>query len=265
MSLRAKFLVLFAVFAVVPLVAIGIFDYVYSMRALETLIATQVEEIATRSAEQIDQNFALRESELLLLSENAETQRLYQALANDDPRAWELALGSADAYLRQAWDVLSPFYSWIEFRDVHGATVYRLPPEADPGSADLRGGASFRTNVMAVVRPIHNETHGGEVGSLSAAIDLEELVPYEELAARFGETGYSTVVDRSRNMVVYHPSHAYRDQNVGALLGPDGWDIDYQVLEEERGTLVYRESDTTRVAAFVSLAEPPWTIFAAGS
>ena len=40
MSLRDKFLALFAVFAVVPLVAIGIFDYVHSMRALEALIAT---------------------------------------------------------------------------------------------------------------------------------------------------------------------------------------------------------------------------------
>jgi len=126
-------------------------------------------------------------------------------------------------------------------------------------------GAPYRASVMAVVRPIFDEAGGREVGSLFAAIDLEQLLPYEELAARFGETGYSTVVDRSRNTVVYHPSHAYRDQNLGTLMGSDGWDVDPQILEEERGTLVYSEGDTTRVAAFVSLAEPPWTIFAAGS
>lgn len=50
MSLRAKFLALFAVFAVIPLISIGIFDYVYSLRALEALIATEVGEIATRAA-----------------------------------------------------------------------------------------------------------------------------------------------------------------------------------------------------------------------
>jgi len=203
MSLRAKFLALFAVFAVIPLIAIGIFDYVYSMRALETLIATQVDEIATRSAAQIDQSFAVRESELLLLTENTETQRLYQALAGDDPRAWDRALGSADAYLRQAWNVMSPYYSRIEFRDANGAAIYQLPPASDAGSAVLGDeGAPYRANVMAVVRPIFDEAGGREVGSLFAAIDLEQLLPYEELAARFGETGYSTVVDRFRNTVV---------------------------------------------------------------
>jgi len=50
MSLRAKFLALFAVFAVIPLISIGVFDYIYSLRALEALIATEVGEIATRAA-----------------------------------------------------------------------------------------------------------------------------------------------------------------------------------------------------------------------
>jgi len=107
MSLRAKFLALFAVFAVLPLIAVGIFSYVYSMRALEALIAAEVDEIATRSAAQLQQSYRLRESELLLLTQNTETQQLYQALASDDADAWEAALGSADAYLRQAWEVVA--------------------------------------------------------------------------------------------------------------------------------------------------------------
>jgi signal transduction histidine kinase len=266
MSLRAKFLALFAVFAVIPLISIGIFDYVYSMRALEALIATQVDEIATRSATQLQQSYALRESELLLLTENAETQRLYRALASGDARAWEEAFGTADAYLRQAWNVLSPYYAWIEFRDVDGTAVYRLPRDMeDPSPAFRDARAPYRTNVLTVVRPIYGGAGTGEVGSLLAAIDLEELLPYEELAARFGETGYSTVVDRARQRVLYHPSHAYRDQSLNTLMGPEGWNVDPQVLERDRGTLVYREGDMTRVAAFASLADPPWTVFATGS
>ncbi len=50
------------------------------MRALEALIATQVDEIATRSATQLQQSYALRESELLLLTENAETHTTAAAL-----------------------------------------------------------------------------------------------------------------------------------------------------------------------------------------
>ncbi len=84
MSLRAKFLALFAALAVAPLIAIGIFDYLHSMRALEALVATQVGAIAERAARELADQYALRESDLLLLAENAETQRLYRAHANGD-------------------------------------------------------------------------------------------------------------------------------------------------------------------------------------
>ncbi|NIR45959.1 MAG: HAMP domain-containing protein [Gemmatimonadetes bacterium] len=266
MSLRAKFLTLFALCAVVPLVAVGIFDYVYSMRTLEALIASQVNEIAARAATQLRRSYALRESELLLLTENAETQRLYRALTDGDPSARDEALDGAGSYLRQAWNVLSPYYARIEFRDANGSAIYRLPMNASDRSAVLGGAPTpYRADVMSVVRPIYDQPSGREVGTLYAALDLDELLPYEQLAARFGETGYSTVVDRSRNTVLYHPSHAYRRQSLGRLLGPDGWNVDPSLIEEEHGTLVYREGDTTRVAAFASLAEPPWTIFAAGS
>ena len=49
MSLRARFRALFAVLAVVPLMAVGIFDCVHSMRAPENLVAEQVEQIPDRS------------------------------------------------------------------------------------------------------------------------------------------------------------------------------------------------------------------------
>lgn len=266
LSLRAKFLLLFAIFAVVPLIAIGIFNSIYSMRALEALIATQVGEIATRAADELRRNYALRESELLLLAENVETQRLYLALTDGSPEARDQALVSADAYLRQVWDVVRPYYDWIEFRDVDGARVYRLPPDTDD-----RAGSTDDTpvldpsSVMLARHPIHDAAGTAEVGMLRAALYRETLLPYEQLAARFGENGYSIVVDRALGTVVYHPSHAYRDQSLSVLMGPDGWDTDPAELERERGTFTYRERDATRVAASVSLAEPAWTVLASGS
>lgn len=262
MSLRARFLTLFAVFAVVPLVALGIFNYIESMRALEALIATQTEAIAARVATHVEQGYALRESELRLLSQNVETQRLYRALGGGNPDDRDEALDRASAYLRQAWDVLGSNYVRLEFRDAGGGPIYRLPAYASAGSGAL--GGVYRRHVMSVVRPIQDAS-GREVGSLVATLDLDELLPLEQLAERFGETGYSMVVDRSRNTVVYHPRHALRDQSLGTLFGPGGWNVDASVLGREDGTFVYREHDTTRVAAFVSLAEPPWTVLAAGS
>jgi signal transduction histidine kinase len=266
MSLRAKFLALFAVFAVIPLISIGIFDYVYSLRALEALIATEVGEIATRAAEQLEQSYALRESDLLLLAENTETQELYQALGSGDARAQDAAFAAADAYLRQAWSVVGPGYGYIEFRDVNGAPVYFLPPNSDDESSPFGDApASYPTKLLTVVRSIRDATAGEVTGSLTAAIDLERLLPHEQLAQKFGATGYSTVVDRERQIVLYHPSHTYRDQSLAILLGPEGWKVDPAVIERERGTFTYRERDTLRVAAFASLADPPVTIVASGS
>ena len=48
-SLRARFLALFAGLAVILLMAIGILDYVHSTRALENLAAEHVEPISDRS------------------------------------------------------------------------------------------------------------------------------------------------------------------------------------------------------------------------
>jgi signal transduction histidine kinase len=265
MSLRARFLALFAVFAVLPLIAIGVFGYVYSMRALEALIAAEVDEIATRSAEQLQQRYQLRESELLLLAQNTETQQLFRALASDDADAWETALGSADAYLGQAWEVMGANYAWVDFRDGAGVSVYRLPPgSGSPGALEGERDA-YPSNVMVVERPIFDATGSTEVGALVAAVDQAALLPYDELAVRFGATGYSTVLDRARNTVLHHHSHAYRDQSLSTLLGPQGWNIDPGLMERERGTFTYEEQDTTRVAAFTSLTEPPWTVIASGS
>jgi signal transduction histidine kinase len=257
---------LFALFAVVPLVGLGIFHYVYSTRTLEALIATQAEQLATRTAQALQQNLALRESELLLLSDNVETQRLYRALDDGNPQARTAALESADGYLRQVWDVVRPSYSWIEFRDRDGAVVYSLPPSSGgrvPDMDDARG--SYSSGVILVRRPVFDGASTTEVGELQAAIDREALLPHEQLEARFGEHGYSAVVDRGSGTVVYHPSHVYRGQSLSVLAGPEGWNMDLSVIERERGTFAYREGDTNRVAAFVSLDDPPWTVVASAS
>ena len=266
MSLRARFLALFVVFAVVPLVGLGIFHYVYSTRTLEALLATQAEQLATQAAQALQQNLALRESELLLLAENVETQRLYRTLDDANPRVKTAALDSADGYLRQVWDVVRSSYGWIELRDKGGAVVYRMPPGSDgrtPGLDDARG--SYPSGVMLVRRPIYDGVGTTVVGELQAVIDREALLPHEQLEARFGERGYSAVVDRALGTVIYHPSHAYRGQSLSALAGPEGWNTDLSVIERGHGTFSYREGDTNRVAAFVSLDEPPWTVVASAS
>jgi len=126
MSLRAKLIAVFAVFGVTPIVALGVFTYVRSMQAVEDLVATRTAIIAERAAEEIRDRYALRQSDLLLLAENAETQRLYRVLAAGDEERMESARRSADDYLRRVWEVFGASYRRVEFRDAAGALLYEL-------------------------------------------------------------------------------------------------------------------------------------------
>ena len=264
MSLRARFLALFAALAVVPLVAVGVFDYVHSMRALESLVAEQVEPIVDRSVGELQERFAVSESNLQLLARNAETQRLFEAYLSGDDAALSGARSEVEPFMRQAWDTFRSELGWVEFRDATEAELYRLPDDLQTGQAVPDDARPYDSSLMLVTRPIQG-ADGSEVGTLRAAVIVEEVLPREALEARFGSAGRSIVVDRARDLVVYHPLHMYRNQPLAVLTGPEGWDVDPAVLEQERGRFVHREADTTRVIAFASLEEPPWTILASGA
>ena len=109
MSLRARLLALFLLFAVVPLLALGGIEYVRSHRALEALIAAQNARVAQRLAETIAARAALLQSDLLLLAENAETQRwIVRHTVNDGDSA---AAREADRYMQEVWIRMEPSYA----------------------------------------------------------------------------------------------------------------------------------------------------------
>ena len=264
MSLRARFLALFAALAVVPLVAVGVFDYVHSMRALESLVAEQVEPIVDRSVSELQERFAFSESNLLLLAQNAETQKLFEAHLSGDDAALAGARSEVEPFMRRAWDTFRSQLGWVEFRDATEAGLYRMPDDLETGQAVPDDGRLYDPSLMLVTRSIQG-TDGSEVGTLRAAVIVEEVLPREALETRFGSAGRSIVIDRSRGMVVYHPLHMYRNQPLSVLTGPDTWDVDPALFEQERGRFVHRDADTTRVTVFASLQEPAWTVLASGA
>jgi signal transduction histidine kinase len=254
MSLRAKLIGLFFLLAVVPLGAIGVIGYVQSMHALRALIAAQAGAIAERAASELGERYVQRESDLLLLAENAETQRLYRARASGDAAQLAAALVMANAYLRSAWEQFSRSYEWVEFRDRRGQVLYRLGPTLGEAAGTL-----------TVTKPIVGTSGGPAYGNLVAVVRLDALIPSAFLENRFGRAGYTMVLDRTAGEVVYHPSHALVRQPVAALLGAGGWGVNAALLAQERGSFAYRERDTARVAAFVSLGTPPWTVLSSGA
>ena len=266
MSLRTRFIALFTLLAVIPLVGVGVFSYVRSMRAVEALVATQVEEIARNAARQVGERYVLHESNLLLLAENAETQGLYEAQSTGDSAQVQAALSTAAPYLDYAWQVFGGAYEWIELRHRNGEVLYRMgegpggpaPGLGDPASSDGSGRLPLRETIF-------DPEGSGEIGVVVAAIVADAVLPYEALETRFGSSGYSVVVDRATGRVLYHPRHAYWRRTLGELAGPEGWDIDLSLFDGPEGTLTYREADSTRVAFFESLDSPPWTVLATAS
>lgn len=258
MSLRTKLIAFFFLLAVAPLAAIGVLGYLRSTRALHALLERQTAEVAERVAAELRDRFASRESDLLLLAENAETRRLYEVHARGDAPAFAAALAAADAYLRAAWSQMARSYEQITFRDTTNTVLYRL---GESGTAE----SGLAARALTMRKPIEEPRRARAVGSLVATVRREALLPTDVLESRFGRSGYTMVIDRATGEVVHHPSHALTRRTVASLLGPAGWNVDTARLSRPHGTLGYREADTTRVAAFVSLADPPWTVISSGA
>lgn len=257
MQLRAKLILFFVLLAVVPLVAIGVFESVRSVRTLHALLAAQDSAIAERVAAGITELSVLRESDLLLLTSNAETHRLYGAERGGNPADRASALASADRYFRQAWQQFSRSYAWLDFRDATGRSLYSLGEPPVQGSSQAPASSPA---VMILSRSIPGDSGKPPAGVLVAGARTSSLLPMDLLEAQFGTAGYSVVIDRQAGRVIHHPRSAFLGHAVADLVGPSGWHIAPSALERRRTTIRYRERDSTRIAAVVALASPPWTV-----
>jgi signal transduction histidine kinase len=260
MSLRTKLLYFFGLLAVFPLLAMGVLHYVQSLRTVERHIGTQVQLIAGRAAEELGRRHETHVSDLRLLAENAETQRLFRSLGSG--RAGELAAAraSAESFLETVWAGVSSYYRGAELRDVGGAVVIRLGDGVRGGRLASWPAPGPFPEQPILEQPIIDESTGVRLGTVLAAPRLAELLPVEALETRFGSGGYSVVLDRSTGRVLHH-SRGGRAPWTGV---PDpagaGFDPASPAFAAPAGELRFEQGDSTRLAAFVSLAAPPWTV-----
>lgn len=265
MSLRAKLLTLFAVFGVLPIVALGAYGYLRSLESIEDLIRERTAVITARIAGEIQARYALRQSDLLLFADNAETLRLYQTHAAGDSVGHLSARLAADAFLRQAWEVVGSSYRTITFWDSAGTRLYVLGDRwARSESGEARTPGDPR-GFFTVTEPIRDAGSGHEYGSLKAVVRLQALLPAEALSASFGAEGYSVILDRENGRVLHHPSRSYLRQPVSELLGPAGWNVEPDILAGEASSFAFEEGGARRIASFVNLSAPAWTVITSGS
>ncbi len=265
MSLRVRMLALFIGLGVLPLLALGVVGYVRSMQAVEQLLATETASIAQRAAEQLQRRYFRYESDLLLLADNVETQRLFRERYSGDSDRWESAFGTVDSFLQQVWELYRLSYHWIELRDTAGAVVYALGEgRAERARTDEIGGRILGEEIR-FDRPIRDAEASENLGTVVAVARLDQVLPSDDLSRAFGRFGYSVVLDRLNDRVVYHPRRARLRAAASSLLGPDGWEVNPQRLAQDSGSFVFAVADSARVASFVSLETPPWTVLATSS
>jgi signal transduction histidine kinase len=194
-----------------------------------------------------------------------ETQRLYRALASSDSARIAEALTSADSYLTEAWDALGSAYVGMKFLDAAGDVLYALGDARDQGSYETAPTVGDLGESFVATRPIRDTESGAELGALVATIRLRELLPREALATSFGRDGYSVVLDRSADRVLYHPRRAFLRQPLSELLGSGAWNADPHALTGDAGSLRYEEDEARHLASFVSLSDPQWTVISSAS
>ncbi len=262
MNLRARILVLFLGLGVVPILLLGAIGYARSMRAVKGLLEVQTSTLAQQAASEIQDRYELRLSELLLLAENAETQALFQAHSERTAPPLDAAVQQANAYLAGAWRQFGDSYRNIQIRDEDGQTLLSLGASgeatvfgAEAGVAPL--GISPTARVLV---PVPDLDSGERIGTVEAAVHLRRILPLETLEIVFGASGYTVVMDRREGEILHHPSRRHVNQPLSSLLGPGAWDVGSGALATGSGSFSYGEADSTRVASFVSLETPPWTV-----
>lgn len=253
MSLRTKVLGLFLLLAAVPLIGLGAFEYWRSHRAVEALLASQNARIAGRVAEVIEGRAALLESDLLLLSENTETQR-WLGLPGDSSADSALAR-EGRRFLDDMWSRIGAGYAGLQLTDAQGQLLY------DAGREEESGGMN-RGALDPAERPVHDLLTGRLIGMVRLRPILEALVPVEVIATGFGDQGFGMVVDRSSGRILYHPDAMVRPRPAIDVLGA-GFRPDQFV--SPRGTFRHRASDTLRVAAYASITALPWMVVMSGA
>ena len=261
MSLRTRLLSLFAALAVVPIVALSIFDYFRSMEAVRRLIADQTSQIAERAALRLRDNLELVVADLRLLADNAETARLYDAWIRRDSVAVANSRPVFRTYLGQAWRVMDQRLTAVTFQDSLGKLLDRLGaggPEGDFGvpTFDLAGTAP------TVSVPVRTEDRGATIGRVVATVRMDALMPAALMETSVGHHGYTIVAD-SAGRAVYDRLGALLARGIPALENlPDRPRAD----SEPAITIVkYVEDDTQRIASVASVPGSALVVVSSGA
>jgi signal transduction histidine kinase len=255
MTLRGKLTALFGSLAVVPLVAIGIIGYVQLLRGVGAQIEAQTRVIAQRSADEIARRIARLESELSLVADNVESERLLRVTSESGHTPAEAAAARAEAtrFIDDAWARIGSSYESIELRGPQRDVLVRVArPGVDVTVSDDR-------SIEMDVAPATATPGAKATGSVVARVRLEALLPVDVLGNRFGESGVSAVFDRRTGRLLFTAGTiGGSPRRIGDIAAAR--DLDRIDGSASARGFRYGIGDTARVGALASVDRPPLTV-----
>jgi signal transduction histidine kinase len=246
MRLRHKLLLSFLLFGVLPLLAMGTRSYVRATRALEGLIGQETSQIAAKVARELEDRLDLQESDQALLGGNEATTRLLRARVAGRIDEARTAEQDMRAYSAEVWSAIRDNYDYVQIRDATGAIVLTL------GEA---GGEPQPGPLRPSKRALRDPENGNAIGELEALPRLSEMTRTPALERRFGDQGWTAIVNRLDGQVI----RAIPDRPVAAL------DLPVRRMASSRGSLTLKTRDSRFVTSWISLDRPGWLVVAAGS
>lgn len=237
MSLRSKILALFVTLALAPLLAVGISDYVQSVRLVARLVEANLTISAERAARAIGWQYETAEADLRALAEEYAARRGAGNTAS--PR----------------WAELSERFDALEVRLASESAALVLKEAA--ADATPCGGALVRLEA-----PLARSASSAAGATLVGVVSVHRLLEEGALVQPFGRTGYTLLVDRNAGHVLYDRSCPAAGPAPARFEGEDGETIDAAALPAAAGLVRIRDSRGVRSASYVNLRDPAWTVVA---
>ena len=185
MTLRGRIFALFLALAAGPLIVLALLVSRAVSGAVHGLVAEQVQQLAERSATVLARRHALHRSDMLLLADNDETQRLLRGPLSAAQR------DTVAQYLVNVWAMLREQYHAVAIVD--GAGVVQLMLGDTVGAQQ----ASIRTEA------VRDRVTGNVIGAVRSYVRPGAFLPVSELETRFGDSGEALVIERASGKLVY--------------------------------------------------------------
>ena len=244
MSLRRQLIALFAALAVLPLLLVGLLDYIRSIHALEDVIASNTAVIAEQAAAELQDRFSGPAANLALLAENTAAVAILDGVT----RARRAPDSTSLAYLRRLRDVTRKQFAWIVYRDSASSPVVSFDDDA--------ASRGYGEDLYIASLPVR-DARGSAIGRVDAAVRMDSIYPRTALDVRFGRGGRTAVFDRARAVSIF----------AGGGATPVPPLREFSTVGDSSGVmqrLSYRRSDTSYIASIVVVPRTPFAILSLG-